>query len=540
MADDDLFADSDDDAGSDNTDDLIATAKLQTTAAAAPKKRLQKKKTAAAPAKKRKRETAPGNAIDKVEKKKMMRTTNVCEAQAFLFSIGVFVSCIDDDDDDDDGGGGKGLFDDSDDEPDEKPKAAPMSKRERMEALQAKKRHENRPAPSAAAASKPKKDPSKKKQPKEDGAESDGGESFDSAEYVRTKEDNDFIDADDDDPDALNELYAEQHFGDDHPEMEEGKGKHKKGSGRKSRGDDDDRDGRVGRITEADLDNPIMAAVHKMKRKKREQKKTGELEEEAKEFVHRMERAAEDDLQAIKERRPAVAKLNMLPQVVDMLAKRDMVRVLLDYDILSVCKIWIQPLPNGSLGNVTVRQELVQAIRKVQEINTDDLKKSEIGKVIMTLYMHPSETPALKREMKSLIEQWSRPIFQKSGNMKDLEHFQQSRQRSLQATTTTQRETNSASASAPSREADLQSMITSGSRGASSDHGNRVRVPYSKGFQYTVRPTAKTSTGESPAKGGGPKEGVRNNLVKRILEKGRPVVKNHRSANVSIEGRPTK
>jgi transcription factor SPN1 len=408
-----------------------------------------------------------------------------------------------------------------------------------MEALQAKKRQESHHSTGAAQPTKS-KDSSAKKKEKVDGAESDGEDSFDSAEYVRTKEDNDFIDADDDDPDALQELYAEQHFGDDHPEMEDNGKKKKKGSSRKSRGDDGEREGGGRGSAEADLDNPIMAAVHRMKKKKRDQKKFDEIEEEVKEFIRRMERVAEDDLEAIKERRPALAKLSMLPQVVDMLAKRDMIRVMLDHDILSVCKIWIQPLPNGSLGNVTVRQELIQAIRKVQEINTDDLKRSEIGKVIMTLFMHPSETPALKREMKALIEQWSRPIFQKSGNMKDLEHFQQSRQRALHATVTAPREAASNFAVAPSKEADLQSMITSGSRGASSaDQGNRVRIPYSKGFQYTVRPTAKPSSGESQAKGG-PKEGVRNNLVKRILEKGRPVAKNHRSANVSIEGRQTK
>ena len=41
--------------------------------------------------------------------------------------------------------------------------------------------------------------------------------------------------------------------------------------------------------------NPIMAAVHKMKKKKRTQKKLGDLEEEAKEFLSQMERAADVD-----------------------------------------------------------------------------------------------------------------------------------------------------------------------------------------------------------------------------------------------------
>ena len=35
------------------------------------------------------------------------------------------------------------------------------------------------------------------------------GDSYDSEDFERTKEDDDFIDADDEDPDALKELYAE-------------------------------------------------------------------------------------------------------------------------------------------------------------------------------------------------------------------------------------------------------------------------------------------------------------------------------------------
>ena len=100
-----------------------------------------------------------------------------------------------------------------------------------------------------------------------------------------------------------------------------------------------------------------------------------------------------------------------------------MMRPLLDLDLLVVAGTWAKPLPNGKLGNVTVRSKLLQAIGKMQGENgvtAHDLKRSNFGKVIMSLYMHKSETPELKRQHKDLIEQWSRPIFNKSGNMRDL------------------------------------------------------------------------------------------------------------------------
>lgn len=442
----------------------------------------------------------------------------------------------DDSDDDDDDDNGPGLFDDSDDDDDDDEAPPPpkkLSKKERMEALRAKKR-----SPS---------DTHKTATQQED-KDYDSGDSYNSAEFVRTKEDNDFIDMDDDDPDAIHELYAEQRFDDERPlDWEDDKKKKKKKGNRKSSENDADGDGE-----EEEEVNPIMAAVHKMKKKKRAQKKLSDLEEEAKEFLSLMERAADEDDAAIRERRPATRKLAMLHQVLDMLARRDMQRLLLDFELLAICKRWIQPLPNGSLGNVTVRQELLNAISKMNGesgVTPHDLKRSEFGKVVMALYMHKSETPSLKRQHKKLIEQWSRPIFQKSGNMRDLQHVNRAQVGGLTAVATAARASLSSStaAAAASRggdsERDLQDIIATGQKSGSKESSNRVRVPFSKGFQYSVQPQARTGDVSDKrmmrASGTNTKD-TRSNLSKRMTEKGRAASKNQRSANISIEGRPTK
>jgi transcription factor SPN1 len=499
MADDqDLFGSSGSDGG-DDTDDLIAASNLKP---AAKPKRLQKK-SAAAPPKKRKR-------------------TNQ--------------SIPDADNDSGDDDHGPGLFDDSDDDDDDDeeqqaPSSKPtMSKRDKLEALRAKRRPQGESAFQK-----------NKSEEKEEGY--DSGDSYNSADFMRTKEDDDFIDRNDDDPDAINELYAEQNFHDERPLDWEQEEKKKKKKQRNSRRDDEQ---------EEQEQNPIMLAVSKMKKKKRTQKKLGELEEEVKEFLTQMERAADLDDGAIRERRPATAKLNMLPRVLEMLARRDLTRLLLDFELLGICKRWIQPLPNGTLGNVTLRQQLLDAISKMtgnDGVNPSDLKRSEFGKVVMTLYMHKSETPAMKRQHKKLIEQWSRPIFQKSGNMRDLQHV--GRQAggltavaAAARASTASAATQAAAASATSGERDIQDMIASGSKSATKESSNRVHVPFSKGFQYSVRPQGRT--GDVTDKrmvargGGGAAKDTRGNLNKRMTEKGRASAKNQRSANISIEGRPTK
>jgi transcription factor SPN1 len=437
------------------------------------------------------------------------------------------------------------LFADSED--DEPAKKKPLSKRERMDALQKKKRQD-------AEVSEKKKKASKRidagpaaeggDEKKDKGYES--GDSYASATFERTKEDDDFIDRDDDDEDAIKELYSEQRFNDERPDDsddEEGgrKKKNKSSSGPRRRGpdalSDDDEEG-------ADA-NPIMAVVKKMKKKKRVAKKQTELEDEAKEFISKMENAADDDEQAFKTKRPATKKLMQLGDVVDMLTRRDMIRLLLDMDVLASCKRWIQPLPNGTLGNVTVRQRIIECIGNMtgeQGIHSNDLKRSGIGQIIMRLYKHKSETPNMKRAHKKLIEQWSRPIFQKSGNMKDLQHAQSTRGPPKGISSLSVLQSPKAASAAPKEaKQDIQSLIASGKMGNQKEGTNRVRVPYSNGFQFTVRPQSKTGNvaDKRMVRPGQPKDN-RGNLSKRMIEKGRVAGKNQRSANLSIEGRQTK
>jgi transcription factor SPN1 len=421
-----------------------------------------------------------------------------------------------------------------------------------MEALQAKKRSEMKTVSEVPKESRNRNRDGNKQNAAAAGGGDDDEDSYDSAEYVRTQEDFDFIDTAGDDEDAVNELYAEQHFDDGDEAMEDigSNKKNGKGAGSSSyRG----RSELAMLQAEADDDDPILQAVNKLKKKKRVQKKYTELEEEAKPFIARMEQAAEDDEEAVAQKRPALKKLLMIDEVCDTIARRDMQRPLLDHDLLVVCKRWIQPLPNGTLGNVTVRQRLVGAISLMtgeNGITASDLKRSEFGKVVMSLYMHRSETPAMKRQLKAMIDQWSRPIFQKSGNMRDLErvHREGKGISSISRVHMMEEQSRERAAKAPvmgghrgGRDQDLNSLIKSGSKGKTESGINRVRVPFSKGFQYHVRPENKV-TGDVDKRRAmaGPTADTRGKLSKRMVEKGRVKAKNQRSANISIEGRTTK
>jgi transcription factor SPN1 len=449
-----------------------------------------------------------------------------------------------------------GLFDsDSDDDDDKSPakkstsKNEALSKRQRLEALaKRKKGPESDTMLKGTDTKRSANAPSGTKGTGGHDKDADGydsEDSYNSATFERTEEDDNFIDTTGEDADAVNELYAEQHFGDERPDREY----QKKSKGSKKRRSNDDE--AIEDNGNLEPDNPIMAAVHRMKKIKREKKNPTEVEDEVKHFLNTMELAADEDDTAIAERRPATKKLSMLNDVCDMMKRRDIQRLLLDFHLLKVCKRWIQPLPNGTLGNITVRQRLLDAISNMTGetgISANDLKQSEFGKTVMTLYKHRSETAAMKRQLKELVEQWSRPIFHKSGNMRDLERVHSSRGSDglaalsrHQQVYARQQEREKQQLSGINKQQDLNSLIESGKKGGPESGINRVRVPFSKGFAFSVRPESRaTASPEKRSDTSRVSQDNRSKLSKRMVEKGRAVGKNQRSANVSVEGRVNK
>lgn len=512
-----------------------------------------------------------------------------------------------DDDDEDFGspqkGGGGGLFDSSSEDEDapkkkkkkvatKKKKAAtaknkkkpaqPKKKdartmKEKMEELAKKKRQAaNGGVPEEEPRRKRSKPTSKNGGDAKEGEDKKGyesGDSYDSTTFARTKEDDDFIDADDEDPEALKELYAEQHFDDERPDSDSEEDRKKKAASssgkKKSSGG-----GGVDKISLSDdEDGPsasaaLKEAVRRMQRKKKEVKKLPQLEQEATDFLRKMDAAADADDENIAAKKPALKKLGMLSEVMEMLAQKDMQRVLLDLDLLMVCKRWVQPLPpdGKTLGNLTVRRRIIEALSNMtgeNGINSQDLKRSGFGKVVMALFKHKSETPDMKKMLKAMIEQWSRPIFQKSGNLRDLERAQMVRGMNEMGSLVgiarhqaQQQQAGQKSAKARGRggratnEDDLAQIINTGSKNSADIGNNRVRVPYSKGFQFSVRPADRTGdvsdkrnlVSAKAARSSMGREGdTKESLQKRMLNKARPVNKqSQRSANISIEGRVVK
>ncbi|KAK8662151.1 hypothetical protein V6N13_091738 [Hibiscus sabdariffa] len=96
------------------------------------------------------------------------------------------------------------------------------------------------------------------------------------------------------------------------------------------------------------------------------------------------------------------------------------------HGVLSLFKIWLEPLPDGSLPNATLRASLLNILTHTFSIDVsseggrEQLKRSGLGKVIMFLSKSDEETNANRQLAKDLVENWSRIIFNKSEWYSDL------------------------------------------------------------------------------------------------------------------------
>ncbi|KAK8999222.1 hypothetical protein V6N11_070398 [Hibiscus sabdariffa] len=95
-----------------------------------------------------------------------------------------------------------------------------------------------------------------------------------------------------------------------------------------------------------------------------------------------MEVAAEEDIEFNRQNKPAIKKIQTLPLLTDFLSKKHLQQEFMDRGVLSLFKIWLEPLPDGSLPNATVRAWLLNLLTHTfpidvsRENRREQLKKS--------------------------------------------------------------------------------------------------------------------------------------------------------------------
>ncbi|XP_052478468.1 protein IWS1 homolog 1-like [Gossypium raimondii] len=154
--------------------------------------------------------------------------------------------------------------------------------------------------------------------------------------------------------------------------------------------DQDQKDEQICR--KSDTDEEIEAMFDKVKRRKKMEETSspgiGLLVEKV---VAQMEIAATEDIELNIQNKPAIRKIQMLPLLTDFLSKKKLQQEFLDHGVLTLLKSWLDPLPDGSLPNATLRSSILNILTQVMPVDIsledgrEQLKKSGLGKVIMFL-----------------------------------------------------------------------------------------------------------------------------------------------------------
>eukprot|EP00158_Paraphelidium_tribonemae_P002536 Partr_v1_DN25450_c1_g1_i2_m53438 putative IWS1 homolog (S. cerevisiae) len=132
-------------------------------------------------------------------------------------------------------------------------------------------------------------------------------------------------------------------------------------------------------------------------------------------IVRSMQDAAARDKESNMRREPATAKLKMLASVLGLLEKPYLHEQLLEHEMLTAIRLWLEPLPDGSLPSMSIRRPLIECLAKLPT-TTELIRESRVGRVIMFYYRCERETPELKKVAAQLIGTWSRRVLGTGGN----------------------------------------------------------------------------------------------------------------------------
>ncbi|KAF7312431.1 TFIIS N-terminal domain-containing protein [Mycena indigotica] len=222
-------------------------------------------------------------------------------------------------------------------------------------------------------------------------------------------------------------------------------------------------------------------AILKPQKSNRQKKRKGEevldayTDDQIARLRENMLNAADEDIMSNANKLPATAKLRMLPEVMETLRRFALSQSMIDNNLFEAVTRWLEPLRHDkSLPSLNIQREFFPILKRMDFIDTNVLKESGLGKIVMFYTKGKRVTPDIARIARELVDTWSRPIIKRSASFRD---------RRIPTVHTTD----------SMRQPEKYNSIMARSREADKDRvrKNAVSIPRSELRSYTVAPDAK-------------------------------------------------
>ncbi|GAA6005327.1 hypothetical protein JCM11491_002659 [Sporobolomyces phaffii] len=220
----------------------------------------------------------------------------------------------------------------------------------------------------------------------------------------------------------------------------------------------------------------------------------------------RMIVAAERDVEDNQDGKPAVHKLRMLPQVVDLMQKTALAETIVEGGLLEAVKRWLEPLRDKSLPALNIQRPIFNILRTLS-IETSALKSSELGKVVYFYTKCKRVDPAIARLANQLVSDWMRPILRRSKAFVDREIEEGGSRHARFGDGTFEA-------------AQMAAQAKQVEGGAAAGGQRRARIPQAMTATFTVAPRSTTGSGTVPATGGGAASQARMREYKKKIQAG--------------------
>ncbi|RZC80579.1 hypothetical protein C5167_043152 [Papaver somniferum] len=227
----------------------------------------------------------------------------------------------------------------------------------------------------------------------------------------------------------------------------------------------------------------------------------------------------------------------------DVLSKKPLQLEFLDRGVLTLLKNWLEPLPDGSLPNITVRSGVLKILTDfrvdLEEFDRrEQLKRSDLGKVIMFLSRSDEETAGNRKLAKDLVDKWSRPIFNKSTRFEDTRKYLNDDDRVLLYRKPPVKRITDKTAMLDFKDTDLDEFKRERKSGDLSSSKQHASKPEAAPLDFMVRPQSKIDPDEIRARAKQVEhDKCRAQIHKKLRQLKAPKKKLLQASKLSAEGR---